>query len=340
MLTDRRSTLLNLIVEEYVDTAVPVGSQYVVRKYRIPFSPATVRIEMARLEEEGYISQPHTSAGRVPSDKGYRYYVETLMEEENLSRDQQETIRHQFHQAARDLEEWFQLAAAVLSNSVGNFAIVTSPRNQEARLRSLQLVALQELSALLILVMQEARIRQQVITFRSPVDQDVLNLLSGRLNALYSGLTLDEMAKLPRPDTDPANAEIESTVRHAVVDLMEQEAFAIGEVFRGGVREVLSQPEFAKSDRILELIDVLEQRTLASAIPIRDLAEHDIRVIIGSENSHESMRDCSFILARYGSEGGPSGVVAVLGPTRMRYARTIPTVRYLSAVLGELIAHI
>jgi heat-inducible transcriptional repressor len=168
MLTDRRSALLNLIVQEYVNTAVPVGSQYVVRKHRIPFSPATVRIEMARLEEEGYIRQPHTSAGRVPSEKGYRYYVEALMEEQNLSRDEQEMIRHQFHQAEHDLEEWFQLAAAVLSHSVGNFAIVTSPRNQETRLRSLQLVALQELSALLILVLQEARIRQQVVSFRSP----------------------------------------------------------------------------------------------------------------------------------------------------------------------------
>lgn len=340
MLTDRRSTLLNLIVEDYVDTAVPVGSQYVVRKHRIPLSPATIRIEMGKLEEEGYISQPHTSAGRVPSDKGYRYYVEALMEEQKLTRDEQEMIRHQFHQAERDLEDWFQLAAAVLSHSVGNFAIVTAPRSQEARLRSLQLVALQELSALLVLVMQEARIRQQVISFRSPVEQETLNLLAGRLNALYGGLSLDEMAKLPRPAAERPNADVEGAIRDAIVDLMEQETFAIGEVFRGGVREVLSQPEFARSERILELIDVLEQRTLASAIPIRDLADHGIRVVIGSENSHESMQDCSFILARYGSEGGPSGVVAVLGPTRMRYARTIPTVRYLAAVLGDLMARI
>lgn len=340
MLTERRSGLLNLIVEEYVDTAVPVGSEYVVRKYRIPLSPATVRIEMAKLEEEGYISQPHTSAGRIPSDKGYRYYVEALMSEQQLSREEQEMIRHQFHQAERDLEQWFHLAAAVLSHAVGNFAIVTAPRSQEARLRTLQLVALQELSALLILVMQEARIRQNVIAFRNPVDQGMLNLVAGRLNALFGGLSLDEIGKLPQPTSDQPLAEIEQVVRGAVVDLMEQETYAVGEVFRGGVREVLSQPEFAKSDRILELIELLEQRTLASAIPIRELSDDDIRVVIGSENSLEAMRDCSFILARYGSEGRPSGVVAVLGPTRMRYARTIPTVRYLAAVLGDLMAHI
>jgi heat-inducible transcriptional repressor len=130
MLTERRSALLNLIVEEYVDKALPVGSQYIVRKHQVPVSSATVRLEMARLEEDGYISQPHTSAGRVPSDKGYRYYVESLMSEETLPREELETIRHQFHQAERDLEQWFQLAAAVLARQVSNFAVVTSPRSK------------------------------------------------------------------------------------------------------------------------------------------------------------------------------------------------------------------
>ncbi len=126
----------------------------------------------------------------------------------------------------------------------------------------------------------------------------------------------------------------------SVIDLMDQEDVALGEVFRDGVREVLSQPEFARSERILDLIDVLEQRTLSSAIPIRQVTEDGISVVIGSENSHEAMRECSVVVARYGIEGGPSGVVAVLGPTRMRYARTIPTVRYLAQLLGDLIAQI
>ena len=128
----------------------------------MPVSPATVRLEMARLEDEGYISQPHTSAGRVPSDKGYRYYVESLMAEEALPWEERETIRHQFHQAERAMEQWFQLAAAVLAHSVSNFAVVTSPRSKETRLRHVQLVPLQELSALCVVVLNEARIRQQV----------------------------------------------------------------------------------------------------------------------------------------------------------------------------------
>jgi heat-inducible transcriptional repressor len=335
MLTDRRSALLNLIVEEYVDTALPVGSKYIVGKHQMSVSPATVRLEMAKLEDEGFITQPHTSAGRVPSDKGYRYYVESLMAEDALPYEDRETIRHQFHQTERAMEQWFQLAAAVLAHSVSNFAVVTSPRSNETRLRHVQLVPLQELSVLCVVVLNEARIRQQVLALREPVNEGELLTTAAQINERYSGMTPQEVSLLPEPST-----ELQSQVIRAVVELMDQESVALGEVFRDGVREVLSQPEFSRSDRMLDIIDILEQRTLSSAIPIRQLGEDGISVVIGGENTHESLRECSVVVARYGSTGGSSGVVAVLGPTRMRYSRTIPTVRYLAAVLGEMMQQI
>jgi heat-inducible transcriptional repressor len=335
MLTDRRSSLLNLIVEEYVDTALPVGSKYIVSKHQMPVSPATVRLEMARLEDEGFITQPHTSAGRVPSDKGYRYYVEALMEEDSIPYEDRQTIRHQFHQTERAMEQWFQLAAAVLAHQVSNFAVVTSPRSDETRLRHVQLVPLQELSALLVVVLNEARIRQQVLALREPVQEDELHSIAASLNERYAGLTPLEVAELPEPA-----AELQGVVIKAVVELMNQESVALGDVFRDGVREVLSQPEFARSERMLDIIDILEQRTLSSAIPIRQLGDDGITVVIGEENTNESLRECSVVVARYGMQDGPSGVVAVLGPTRMRYSRTIPTVRYLAALLGEMMQQI
>jgi heat-inducible transcriptional repressor len=335
MLSDRRSSLLNLIVEEYVDTALPVGSKYIVSKHQMPVSPATVRLEMARLEEEGFITQPHTSAGRVPSDKGYRYYVEALMAEDALPYEDRQTIRHQFHQTERAMEQWFQLAAAVLAHQVSNFAVVTSPRSSETRLRHVQLVPLHELSALLVVVLNEARIRQQVLVLREPLQENELLSVAAGVNERYAGLTPQEAMLLPEPAS-----ELQGMVVKAVVELMDQESVALGEVFRDGVREVLSQPEFARSERMLDIIDILEQRTLSNAIPIRQLGKDGISVVIGGENSHESLRECSVVVARYGSPGGPSGVVAVLGPTRMRYSRTIPTVRYLAAVLGEMMQQI
>lgn len=335
MLTERRSALLNLIVEDYVETALPVGSQFIVRKHEVPVSSATVRLEMARLEEQGYITQPHTSAGRVPSDKGYRYYVESLMAEEALAAEEREKIRHQFHQAERAMEQWFQLAAAVLAHSVSNFAVVTSPRSSETRLRHVQLVPLQDLSALCVVVLNEARIRQQVLSLREPADENALREAASRANERYAGLSRNEVERIPEPA-----GELESLIVKALKELMDQESVALGEVFRDGVREVLSQPEFARSERMLDIIDILEQRTLSSAIPIRQLSREGISVVIGTENNHESLRDCSVVLTRYGQEDGPTGVVAVLGPTRMRYSRTIPTVRYLSALLGDLMAQI
>lgn len=335
MLSERRATLLDLIIQDYVETAIPVGSQYIVRRHQIPFSSATIRNEMARLEDDGYISQPHTSAGRVPSDKGYRYYVETLMAEDQLGRDERETIRHQFHQAERDLDQWFQLAAAVLAQQLRNFAVVTAPRSRETRLKHVQLVSLQEWSALLVVVLQEARLRQQVIGLRQPMDQNALNVVANRINDVYGGLDSVEIRGRPKPAS-----ELDEFITDSVLELMDQEAMALGEVFRDGVREVLSQPEFSKSDRMLDLVDVLEQRTLVAAMPLRQVGDEGISVVIGSENALESMHDCSIVLARYGSDSGPSGVVAVLGPTRMQYSRTIPRVRYLAAVLGELISQI
>jgi heat-inducible transcriptional repressor len=174
-----------------------------------------------------------------------------------------------------------------------------------------------------------------VITFREPVDEDELNAAATRLNNRGAGFEVPELRAL----TSPAST-VDETIVHAVIELMEQESDALGDVFRDGVREVLSQPEFARSERILDLIDVLEQRTLSTAIPIRQMSADGINVVIGSENSNEAMRECSIVVARYGVDGGPSGVVAVLGPTRMRYARTIPTVRFLASVLGDLITRL
>jgi heat-inducible transcriptional repressor len=301
----------------------------------MPVSPATVRLEMARLEEEGFITQPHTSAGRVPSDKGYRYYVESLMSEDALPYEDRETIRHQFHQTERAMEQWFQLAAAVLAHQVSNFAVVTSPRSNVTRLRHVQLVPLQELSVLCVVVLNEARIRQQVLALREPVQEHELFSVAASVNERYAGLTPKEAVLLPEPAS-----ELQGLVVRAVVELMDQESVALGDVFRDGVREVLSQPEFARSERMLDIIDILEQRTLSTAIPIRQLGEDGISVVIGGENTNESLRECSVVVARYGTEGGPSGVVAVLGPTRMRYSRTIPTVRYLAALLGEMMHQI
>ena len=333
MLTDRRARLLSLIISEFVDSAQPVGSETLVRKHDVRFSSATIRNEMARLEEEGYISHPHTSAGRVPSDKGYRYYVEALMEERDLPWETKQTIRHQFHQAGRDEDEWIHLSAAVLARAVENAAVVTLPRTAESRLKRIELVGIQDTAALLVLVLQQARIKQQVLIFPDPVDQEALSQISLHLNNAFGGHSAGEIARSQAQLT-----QVEWHVANAVREIMtaaDRGGFDVA--YLEGVRNVLSKPEFATGDKMLNLLEVLEQRNLTRLIPFREISADGVTVMIGAENEEDAMRDYSIVVSPYGNPGGITGAMAVVGPTRMHYSRTISTVRFISGLMSEML---
>jgi heat-inducible transcriptional repressor len=333
MLTERRSRILRLIVEEYVESAAPVGSDTIARKHRLPVSSATVRNEMARLEEEGYITHPHTSAGRVPSDKGYRYYIEDLMEEQDLSQEEKETIRHQFHQAGRDLEQWVHLSAAVLAQAVRYMAVVTTPRSPHCRFKHLELVSLHDLVALLILVLQDGRLLQQVLTLSEPLSQDELAVAARRLTDLYKGLTASQIESKA-----VELSALESGVTQEVGALMTAEDEGrYDQACLEGVPLVLGQPEFSRTEKLLDLLTVLDEYSLTRLLPLRSLAGEGVTVLIGRENRADALRECSLLVTRYGVPGALSGALAVVGPTRMRYPRAIPTVRYLSALMSELV---
>ena len=333
MLTERRQRLLQFIVDEYVDTAQPVGSSAIVEKYRLPISPATVRNEMARLEEDGYIVQPHTSAGRIPTDYGYRYYVEALMREEQLSFAVQETIRHQFHQVAGELEEWAHLAAAILAAHLHNAAVVTAPHSPRPRLRWLELVSVHDYLALLIVVLQEARVLQQALALERPLSQDELTSIGHRLNHLLVGMTAAQVRE-QRLELSPAEV---STIEATATLLEEADQPGREPPFLEGLRDLLGQPEFAHSERILGLLELLEGRNLPRVILLGPLPAHEIRIIIGGEHPTDAMRLCSIIAARYGGPSGLSGTLSVVGPTRMHYSRAIPFVRYLASLMEELL---
>jgi heat-inducible transcriptional repressor len=311
-----------------------VGSETVVRRHGLKLSSATIRNEMARLEEEGYISHPHTSAGRVPSDKGYRYYVEALMEDHDLPWDAKQTIRHQFHQAGRDEDEWIHLAAAVLARSVENAAVVTLPRSAEAHLRRLELISVQDTSVLLVVVLQQARVKQQVLLFPEPVDQDRLTTISNHLNDAFRGCSAAEISR-----SQVQLTQLEWHVANAVRAVMEaSDGGGAEETYLDGVRNVLQQPEFANSDKIMNLLEVLEQRNLGRLIPFAQAAADGVTVMIGAEHSEDAMRDYSLVISRYGTPAGVNGAMAVLGPTRMHYPQTISTVRYIAGLMSEMLS--
>jgi heat-inducible transcriptional repressor len=334
MLTERRAQLLSLIIREYVDSAVPVGSEAIVRKHELPFSSATIRNEMAHLEDEGYISHPHTSAGRVPSDMGYRYYVEALMQENDLPAAAKRTIRHQFHQAGREEDEWIQLAAAVLARAVENAAVVTVPRSPESRLKRLELVGIQDNAALLVLVLHQARVKQQVLIFPEPLDQDELTRISNRLNDVFVDHSAAEISRSKAQMT-----QLEWHVANAVRDIMSaSDRGGYDEAYLEGVRNVLQKPEFATSDKMLTMLDVLEHKNLTRLLPFATLPPDGITVRIGAENEEDAMREYSVVISPYGMPGGMMGAMAVVGPTRMHYPETISAVRFIAGLMSEMLA--
>ncbi len=329
-LTDRQQELLAYVVQDYVETAAPVGSESLKRRW-MRVSSATIRNDLAVLEELGYLMHPHTSAGRIPTELGYRYFVETLMEELELPLTEQRMISHQFHQVTLDVEQWMRLTAAVVAHSAKSAAIVTAPQSTRCRFKHLQLVAINDQVALLVLVLQEGAIKQQMLAITEPLSQDELAALSNRLNDHYGGLTVEQIREYAL-----TLSGFEEQVASAVIAMMEQiDQRTSREIYRDGIADILRKPEFVPSERIQALLAILEQRYMLENVLDELAPAHGVQVVIGGESRHEELSDYSMVLARYGSPGA-TGIVGVLGPQRMPYARTIGVVRYVSGLLDNL----
>lgn len=333
MLTRRRTEILGLVVHQYIDTAAPVSSRALVARHGLNVSSATIRNELAKLEEDGYIAQPHTSAGRIPLDRGYRLYVEELMAEEPVGVDEQRTIEHQFHQAPARLEEWLSLAATVLSVAVSNVAVITRPSSRVARLRHVQLVHLHDETALLVAVMDDGRVQERIVQLTMTEDQDALTARASRLNTLIANAeaTAVRAASVALTDSDDRD------LVHVVAELIDEHRIA-GETYLEGLRSALEQPEFASADRMLAAVRHLQAYELLRALPAPDeLLPGATRVMIGAENSDDWMHEWSVVTSVFGDYSGALGTIAVLGPTRMRYGYTIPRVRYVASLISALL---
>src|SRR4030066_303249 len=217
-LTPIREAVLSIIVSEYIVTALPVASETIFRSYQLGVSSATIRNDMAFLEEAGYIARPHTSAGSVPLDKGYRHYVESFTRKTELNMQEQDRILKLFQEVEEEFERWLKLAATVAARLVKNAALVTFPKPRQCRFKHLELVALQEFAALMVLVLSEAILKQQLLSFEEPVTQERLTIMTNKLNVAYSGLTSSEILV--------KNLELaskEEQVTEAVIDIMAAE---------------------------------------------------------------------------------------------------------------------
>jgi len=330
-LTHRQEQILATVVKEYVESAQPVGSE-TLRKRGLIVSSATIRNELASLEEMGYLMHPHTSAGRVPTEKGYRYFVETLMEEFELPPVEQRMIRHQFHQVTLDVDQWMRLSAAVLAHASHSTALVIAPQSIHCRFKHLQLVSISDQVALLVLVLQDGTVKQQMLALSQPMPMEEFARTSNRLNDHYAGLSSEQIRNL----SISLNV-FESGVVNVVIGLMQQiDHRSSHEIYRDGIVDILRQPEFSAIARMQTLLEMLEQRSFLEDMLSDWAPERGVQVVIGGESQRDEMSDYSMVLSRYGLPGEASGVIGVLGPVRMQYARTIGVVRYVSSLLDDL----
>lgn len=336
-LSERQRLLLSLVIHEYIRSATPVGSKHMVDQYSLDMSSATVRNELAELTELGYLRQPHLSAGRVPTEDGYRLFVGSIVQESELPDSTRRTISHQFYQMRTDVEQWTRLAASVLAHQSRGASLVTAPHPEQAHFKHLELISSRGRQVLMVLVLMGGEILQRFITLPEPVTQDTLSTTAQHLNTLMEAKTTKAI--------DQMNLQLnalESDLFDVVLEEMKQaDSMVSGEVVLDGLTNVLAEPEFSGSEDARRALRVLEEKPLLHDILSKTVLHGSsvggVQVLIGGEGIYDALSQCSIVLARYGTPGLATGTLGVLGPMRMSYGRTISIVRFLSGLLSELV---
>jgi heat-inducible transcriptional repressor len=336
-LNDRQKLILALVIHDYIETAEPVGSKTIVEQYDLGVSSATVRNAMMDLTEAGYLRQPHTSAGRVPTEEGYRYFVRQLMGHTELPANTKRTITHQFYQVGKDMNRWMRLAASILANQSQAASLITSPLPNKVRFKHLELIATHGRQILMVLVLSEGDVRQQMLTLAESVPQEQLSTTADHINQLCMGLDADGLA----PVKDRTSDALEQDILKLVSEEMQRlESNLAGEIYRDGLSIVLAEREFSESESARKALRVFEERPLLEDLLSRTVLSNGgegVQVLIGGEGNWEELRDCSMVLARYGAPGIATGALGVLGPIRMSYGRSVSTVRFVSGLLSDLV---
>ena len=335
-LSSRQRRILSLIVHEYIYSAEAVGSKHLVEKYKLNLSSATVRNEMSALTDEGYLKQPYISAGRVPTEDGYRYFVGQLMQDTTLPEAIRRTINHQFSQMHSDIKQWLQLAATVLANETHAASVITAPQPLEARIKHIQLIATHGRQALAVLVMEGGQIHQHILTLEEPTSQEQLSILSNKFSQIFAGKNLNGLSQIKEIFTP-----LESTILSWIEDeMVMSERLPTGEIYMDGMTNFLAAPEFSDSEEARKALRLLEERSMLQDLLAQTAIPDtigNVQVLIGGEGNWDDLRQCSVILSRYGSPGIATGTLGVLGPMRMSYGRSISMVRFLSGLLSDFI---
>jgi heat-inducible transcriptional repressor len=329
----RKAEILRAIVEEYVETAQPVGSQTVARSRRLDVSSATIRNDMTVLEREGYLAQPHTSAGRIPTDLGYRYFVDHFTQDGALAAPQRRAVADFFASAHRALEDLLHETSQLLSRVTDHAAVVVGPQPDAATVRGVQLVTLQPGVVLTVAVMSNGGVEKQVLHFGDDIDEARVGAAAAALNGQLVGYPLTAL-----PEYHPTGDPDTDALAHRARDELAEYVATVEPLYVGGTSRIAAEQEsFATGESASRLLEMLEHQVVVVSL-VRDLLDQGVTVRIGAENDLEELRDCAIVLAPYQVEGELAGTVGVLGPTRMDYQQALAAVAAVSQQLGRLLS--
>ncbi len=328
MLDERKAEILRAVVEEYIDTAQPVGSSRLVQTGSLHVSPATVRNELSVLEREGYLIQPHTSAGRVPTEKGYRFFVDHLTPKGSLQPAQRQAVLDFFSRTHGALEQMLHATSRLLSGVTDYAAVVIGPAHEAANVRAIQLVGLAPRVVLLVAVLSNGVVEKRAIELGADTEDSLFAAASAHLAAHLVGRPLGEAASLPSSG-DPELDRIVESARAALREGHEEET---DHVFVGGASRMVAA--FDAVDTVGQVLSILEQQYVVVTL-LKDVLDRGLSVAIGSEVGHESLAECSVVVAPYEVEGEVGGTIGVVGPTRMKYPQALAAVALVSQRLGR-----
>ncbi len=339
-LSEREKTILRNIIYSFIQTATPVGSRYISKRHAVGLSPASVRNVMADLEYLGYINHPHTSAGRVPTDKGYRVYVDSLIALEQLSEAEQTAIQMHLQNASPEIDDLLKATSKLLGTISHQLGVVSSPRISSGVFEKLELVQISSTRILVIISIRSGFVRTIMMDVHAEIPRAKLEYLAQILNERFSGMTLAQIRKTFSSRVHDIESESTGLIRLFVdsVDKLFTNSGSADKLHIGGTQSLLAQPEFFDTENFRSIIEILENEDIiVHILEKKKPKEGKVSVSIGQENEDKKLRDYTIVSSQY-AIGDTVGTISVFGPKRMNYSKVIPVVDYVAKTISSLFA--
>ena len=335
-LDDRKKRILQAVVQDYITSAEPVGSRTLARKYDLGVSSATIRNEMADLEMLGYLEHIHTSSGRIPSSKGYRLYVDSLLPVQPMTEQEKDTINKWYQSKVQQVDQVFQETAKIISRMTRNVSLVLAPQLSTAAFRCMQFLPLDDHRVIAVLMTDAGFVENRIMEMPAGAAFEDFQRMAKVINETLAGHTLGAIqgGSLKKIEKEIGDSDLYESALHLIDKALDSQKKE--RLYLGGTTEMLEQPEFHNVDKVKELLVMLEKDQLMKDILKAHLGD-GLTVSIGQENEYSGIKDCSIITATYHLDGELLGSMAVLGPTRMEYGRTMSLLNYMNQNLTEVI---